>query len=314
MQTEVFLMFPGQGSQFIGMGKDLEQEFTEFKHTLEEASDTLSFDMKELCFEDPEGKLNLTEFTQPSILTISIGILRILQKQAETKVNFVAGHSLGEYSALVALGALNFKDALKAVHVRGQAMQKAVPVGTGSMAAYLGQNTSELEQLCKQVSNHEEKVEIANYNCPGQIVLSGHKIAVEKICQVIAEKKLGRAKTLPVSAPFHSSLMKPAAQDMTLFFKNITLNPFQGKIIANIDAEIYGSSDYNKEVLIKQISSPVCWTQSLLKASAVLKNSLWIEVGPGKILQGLAKKTVENQECLVTSDLTNVKEVINRFK
>jgi len=308
MSTQPVFLFPGQGSQSIGMGKDLYQEFPDFARTIEEASDILNFDVKTLCFEDPDAKLNLTEFTQPAILAVSTGIARVLQSCLDLTPTLVAGHSLGEYSALVSLGALKFSDALKAVRFRGQAMQRAVPVGIGAMAAYLGEHREEVIALCKEISTPENKVEIANDNCPTQLVLSGHTDAVEQVCKVISEKKLGRGKKLAVSAPFHSSLMSPAAQEMAEYFNHIKLNNFDGKIIANINAEVQTSATYSIEMLIGQIASPVLWTQTM-KTLHDKDAQVWIEVGPGKVLQGLAKKTFESQKCLITNNVAGINAI-----
>lgn len=316
MSTQSVFLFPGQGSQYVGMGRDLHQNFSEFAQTLEEASDTLGFDMKTLCFDDPDKKLNLTEFTQPAILTVSIGIFRILQAHTKFAPIIVAGHSLGEYSALVALGALNFSDALNAVHIRGRAMQQAVPIGLGGMAAYIGTQGDAIELLCQEISTPESIIEVANYNSPSQFVLSGHSSAIEKICQIISEKKLGRAIKLPVSAPFHSSLMKPAELKMRDFFKTISFNDFSGRIIANVDAKIHTQSTYTVDFLIRQISSPVLWTQTLHclhhnltqahQTSEIDNKTLWIEVGPGKVLQGLTKKTYDTQICMITDNSAGI--------
>ena len=309
--AEVVFMFPGQGSQSVGMGKDLINQFQDVKLAFQEASDVLGVNMESLCFDDPESKLNLTEFTQPAILTLSTAIYRTLQKRVNVQSAFVAGHSLGEYSALVSLGALSFSDALKAVHFRGQAMQRAVPIGVGAMAAYLGNSGNLIEQVCKEVSNSNAIVEIVNYNSPGQLVLSGHKTAVDKACEVISEKKLGKAKLLPVSAPFHSSLMQPAAKEMEQYLSFITMHKFSGKIIANVDANIHTSDTYTKNILVKQIASAVLWTQTLSKINQEASDSLWIEVGPSKVLQGLAKKTIETSNCMGTYDLNAFVSVLN---
>lgn len=308
--VDVVFMFPGQGSQVVGMGKDIFEQFKEVKHTFQEASDALGFNMELLCFEDTEGKLRLTEFTQPAILTLSIAIHRVIEKVANIKSALVAGHSLGEYSALVSLGALSFSEALKAVHFRGQAMQRAVPVGVGAMAAYLGNSGNVIPDICKEVSTQNEVVEVVNFNSPGQLVLSGHKVAVAKVCELIAEKKLGKAKELPVSAPFHSSLMKAAAEEMTQFLSSVSIHDFSGKIVANVDAEIHTSKTYTKEILVRQIASAVLWTQSLETINKAFPQSTWIEVGPGKVLQGLAKKTFENSNCMGTHDLASIYSVL----
>lgn len=311
MKNQYVLLFPGQGSQSVGMGKELYSEFAEMRTVFEEASDTLGFNMAALCFEDGENKLNLTEFTQPAILTLSTAILRTLEKHMKLDFKLVAGHSLGEYSALVSIGTLSFADALKAVHFRGQTMQRAVPVGVGAMAAYLGPNTTEIPCICQEISTLNNVVEVVNFNSLGQLVLSGHKAAVEQACAVISERKLGKAKSLPVSAPFHSSLMKPAANEMEKFLENVKFHAFSKSIVANVDAQIHTSATYNKEILIKQIASAVLWTQTLTKINdSEMNASTWIEVGPGKVLQGLAKKTIESSNCLTTHDYAAVKALL----
>jgi [acyl-carrier-protein] S-malonyltransferase len=308
--ADIVFLFPGQGSQVVGMGKDIFEQFKDVRYTFQEASDILGFSMERLCFEDPQGKLQLTEFTQPAILTLSIAIFRELEKRGNMKLVLVAGHSLGEYSALVSLGALSFADALKAVHFRGQAMQRAVPVGVGAMAAYLGNSGNLIPDLCKQVSTQNAVVEVVNFNSPGQLVLSGHKVAVAKVCELIVEKKLGKAKELPVSAPFHSSLMHEAAKEMKQFLSSVSIQDFSGKIVANVDAKIHTGKTYTKEILVRQIASAVLWTQSLATINEELPHSTWIEVGPGRVLQGLAKKTIETSNCMGTHDLTSINSVI----
>lgn len=307
------LLFPGQGSQNVGMGQDLYREFVEFKQVLEEASDALHLDMPKLCFEDPNQQLNLTEFTQPAILSISVATLRVLESHSSLKPTLVAGHSLGEYSALVALGALDFSDALKAVRFRGQAMQRAVPVGLGGMAAYLGNQGDQIPVLCKEISTENEVVEVVNFNSPGQLVLSGHKTGIEKACQLITDRKLGKAKVLAVSAPFHSSLMRPAAVEMKSFLENVPLSVFAGEIVANVDAQVHTHTTYTKDTLIQQIASPVLWTQTLATIQNQKNQPTHIEAGPGKVLCGLTKKTLENTDCLVTNDFPSLKQILELF-
>lgn len=311
--TNIVLLFPGQGSQSVGMGRELYNEFKEFKHTLEEASDALHLDMPKLCFEDPDQQLNLTEFTQPSILANSFATLQVLKAHAGITPQLVAGHSLGEYSALVALGAFDFADALKAVRFRGQAMQRAVPVGVGAMAAYLGNQGQEIVNLCQEISSSDSVVEVVNFNSPGQLVLSGHKSAIDQACQLIADRKLGKAKPLAVSAPFHSSLMEPAAKEMETFLGHIPLKSFSGTIVANVDAQKHTESTYSKKTLVKQIASPVLWTQSLENINQTTEQPCYIEVGPGKVLCGLVKKTLAGSDCAPTCDFASIKNLIDSF-
>lgn len=311
---DIVFTFPGQGSQSIGMGASLVEAFPEAAKTLQEASDILGYDMQELCLKDPQNQLGLTEFTQPALLALSTATVRVLRTEIpHLHCAFVAGHSLGEYSALVALGALSFSDALKAVRFRGQAMQRAVPVGVGAMAAYLGTESERIFALCQELSKPGFMVEVANDNCPGQIVLSGHKEAVEKACTVITEQQLGRSKMLPVSAPFHSSLMLPAAKEMEDYLKQITLHHFEGSLIANIDAQVHTAASYTKDMLVRQLRQAVLWTQSLRTlATVVPATALWIEVGPGKVLQGLGKKTLQAVEFFGTAEVADIEKILSK--
>lgn len=307
------LLFPGQGSQFVGMGRDLAANFPEFSLTFEESSDILGMNMSMLCFEDPEKNLNLTEFTQPAILTMSTAIYRVLESRCPLTVGFSAGHSLGEYSALVAIGALEFAAALKAVQFRGQAMQRAVPVGTGAMAAYIGSFSEKVVAICAQESNSQNTVEVVNYNSNTQLVLSGSKLAVEKVCGIISAEKLGRAIPLAVSAPFHSSLMKPAADEMRRYFEKVKLDSFAGSIVANTDAKAHNFETYTKDILVRQVASPVLWTQSLRLMAAQAPDALFVEVGPGNVLQGLVKKTLDSRECTGSSEVEALKSLLKRL-
>lgn len=311
--TRTILMFSGQGSQSVGMGKEIAQDFREFSQTLEEASDHLGYSMKELLWTDAGSQLNLTEFTQPAILTMSTGLMRVLRERAGIVPEVVAGHSLGEYSALVAAGALRFEDALKSVRFRGQAMQKAVPVGVGGMAAYIGSQCDAVAELCKAESQPNDAVEPVNFNSPSQLVLSGHKTAVERIAKIIGERKLGKARVLPVSAPFHSSLMKPAAEAMNNHLANIQISPLACKIVANVDAQIYEKSAYTRAHLVQQIASPVLWTQSLRTLETFSSETKWIEVGPGAVLQGLLKQTLSGTEGFGTGTLDSLKATLAQF-
>ncbi len=311
--TQTILMFSGQGSQAVGMGKDIALDFQEFAHTLEEASDHLGYDMKALLWEDAASQLNLTEFTQPAILTMSTGLFRILQERAGVLPQVVAGHSLGEYSALVAAGTLRFQDALRAVRFRGQSMQKAVPVGVGGMAAYIGAQCAAVEELCKAESTEQDVVESVNFNSPSQLVLSGHKSAVERVAKIIAERKLGKARVLPVSAPFHSSLMKPAADAMNEYLSNVVFLPLAGRIVANVDARFYEKNAYTSAQLVKQVASPVLWTQTLHTLESEFGSAQWIEVGPGAVLQGLLKQTLAGKEPLGTGTLESLKATLSKF-
>lgn len=311
--TSTILMFSGQGSQGVGMGKEIAENFRECMQTIEEASDHLGYNVKTLLWEDPQSQLNLTEFTQPAILTMSTAISRVLRERAGIRAETIAGHSLGEYSALVSAGAMSFGDALKAVRFRGQSMQKAVPVGIGGMAAYIGAQADAVVELCRAESNQSSIVEAVNYNSPSQIVLSGHKIAVERMSQMITEKKLGKARILPVSAPFHSSLMNPAAVAMEQYLSTVPFQSITASIVANVDACLYTGSNYTRSHLVRQVASPVLWTQTLLKLEPESEGKLWIEVGPGSVLQGLLKQTLTGKEALGTGTLESLTATLSKF-
>lgn len=310
--SRLVLLFPGQGSQSVGMGRELSENFSEFRQTLAEASDALGYSMEQLCFEDPNKQLGLTEYTQPALLASSVAVHRVLSSRVNLSgVACVAGHSLGEYSALVCAGALNFADALKAVRFRGQAMQRAVPVGVGAMAAYVGTQVEKVVSLCKEISTQKSSVEPVNFNSRSQIVISGHKEAVDAVVARISAEKLGRGLPLPVSAPFHSALMQPAAQEMRDYLERVVLTALNKPIYANVDARKYSGSEYSRLHLVKQVASAVLWTQTLDAVSAAEQPTLWLEVGAGTVLQGLCKKTLDNAATAGTQDLEAVKAVLN---
>lgn len=298
-QRKMIFVFPGQGSQKKGMLAALAEQNKVVADTFEQASDILGYDMKKLCFEDPESQLGLTEYTQPALLATSIAIWRALQDGARDAVSspLVAGHSLGEYSALVAIQVLDFAQALRLVRLRGKAMQEAVPLGTGGMAALVGDAGIEVvEQLCVQASKPDSVVEIANENSPGQLVVSGHLSALERFTTLVKESKAGRVIPLPVSAPFHSSLMQPAAVRMKEALRDVPFAQGQGRIVANVDARLYESSAYGKELLVDQIVSRVRWTSTnqffLADSPASVSEILIVEVGSGAVLQGLMRKSL----------------------
>ena len=309
--SRIVMLFPGQGSQTVGMGRDLSENFSEYRETLAEASDALGFSMERLCFEDPQQQLNLTEYTQPALLASSVAAHRVLAKRANLKaVQAVAGHSLGEYSALVCAGALQFSDALKAVRFRGQAMQRAVPLGVGGMAAYVGSQVEKVVALCKELSTEQACVEPVNFNSRSQVVISGHKAAVDTAVSRISAEKLGRGIPLSVSAPFHSSLMQPAAKEMEQYLEQVSLKALLTPLYANVDALKYSESKYSRTQLVKQIASAVLWTQTLDGIASAEQPSLWLEVGTGAVLQGLVKKTLDNAISAGTHDSESMKNIL----
>ena len=297
--TKILAMFPGQGSQYVGMGKDLCDRFDVARNTFSEADEFLEFKLSRLCFSGPEDELRLTANQQPAILTTSVAIWRVLESEAGLNPAYFAGHSLGEYSALVAAGKLNFARAVKLVRMRGEAMQKAVPEGVGAMAAVVGLDAETLAERCKSVDNNRGTVEVVNFNSPQQQIVSGHKVAVDALVDELGAEKI-RCAPLPVSAPFHSSLMAPAREEMAPRLEDTPLNPTDQRVIANITGK--SSQPYRINNLIKQIDTPVLWTETLSTAVGDACDTFF-EVGPGKVLFGLARKTVPRGLKIIHSDL-----------
>lgn len=282
------LVFPGQGSQYPGMGKDLTANFTVAGRVFEEANDALGFDLAALCFSGSEADLKLTANTQPAILAVSVAALEVLRQEKELQPAYAAGHSLGEYSALVAAGVLSFADALQTVRQRGTFMQEAVPVGVGAMAAIIGLAGEALEQLCVDAAEGDV-VSPANYNSPGQVVIAGHTAAVERATVLAIERGAKRALMLPVSAPFHCALMKPAAQRLEQALEPVAVGPFSIPVVTNVEATPCDQPERVKSLLVEQVCAPVRWDASI-EQCAELGVSHYLEVGPGKVLSGLIKR------------------------
>ncbi|MBT4791743.1 MAG: ACP S-malonyltransferase [Halobacteriovoraceae bacterium] len=288
----VTLLFPGQGSQYVGMGENL-QSTDMCKNVFNTADIALGFSISDICADGPEEKLKSTEFTQPAIVTHSIALyeqLKNILAKKEIKIDRVLGHSVGEYSALVAAGAIRFEDAVKAVNLRGKYMQEAVPAGLGKMFAILRVPADIVIKACESVSTTDEKVMCANFNDPTQIVISGHANAADKAVLWLKENYAGKqmAKELPVSAPFHSSLMAPAKEKLTHFLNTIEFKNNDTPYIANIDAKEYSTDGETiKQNLIEQVCGSVLWSQSI---ATLPDETICIEVGPGKVLSGLNKR------------------------
>jgi [acyl-carrier-protein] S-malonyltransferase len=298
-ESMIALLFPGQGSQAVGMGKDLAEKYPLARETFQEADDVLGYSLSKLCFEGPEDQLRLTEITQPAILTTSIAALRVLQTRMP-KACYVAGHSLGEYAAHVASGTFSFADAVRTVRNRGKFMQEAVPVGVGAMAAILGMDLEKVTAVCHDAAQ-DDVCSPANINSPEQIVISGNTAAVERAAKLADERGAKRAKLLPVSAPFHCSLMKPAQDRLENDLKKLTMHEPVLPVACNVDADLVTDHNRAMHTLVCQVTGSVKWDpcMRLLIAQGV---QTFIEVGPGKVLCGLMRQIDRSKTCLNVGD------------
>ena len=309
------LLFPGQGSQIVGMGMEFYNNFDLVKKIFKQADEKLGFKISKMILEGPADQLQLTKNTQPAILTVSYSIFKVLKEEFGfdfKSFKFFAGHSLGEYSALVCSDALNLSDALYLLHERGKAMQDAVPVGEGSMIAILGLKINEINDLLQTREDKKGICEIANDNAEGQVIISGNKKSVLSIQFSLKEKKI---KTIPlkVSAPFHCSLMKPAAEIMKEKINNINFQDPSFKIINNVTAKEESDSNILKRLLIEQIFSTVRWRESIINMSeAGIIN--FVEIGPGKVLSGMVKRTIKEANCFSINTIADIKNLQDEFK
>jgi [acyl-carrier-protein] S-malonyltransferase len=301
-------VFPGQGSQYSGMGREIAAAYRIARETFDEADRVLGFPLSRLCFEGPDEDLKLTENTQPAILTTSIALFRVLQEKG-LRPDFVAGHSLGEYSALVAAEALSLADAVSLVRRRGQYMQQAVPVGVGAMAALLGLDGPAVLNVCEQAAQGQV-VSPANFNSPGQIVIAGNREAVQRAVVLAREAGAKRAIMLQVSAPFHCALMKPAEDKLAFDLDRLTFNGLQFPVITNVDAATVQTGAEARDALKRQVSRPVRWQEGVerLMASGA---SRFVEVGPGKVLIGLIRSIDRSATMLNVEDEKSLVNVLN---
>jgi [acyl-carrier-protein] S-malonyltransferase len=303
----IAFLFPGQGSQAVGMGKDLAAKYPLARQTFEEADEALGCKLSRLCFDGPEDQLRLTEITQPAILTASIAALRVLETRIP-KVCYVAGHSLGEYSAHVASGTITFADAVRTVRNRGKYMQEAVPVGVGAMAAILGMDVDKVLSICQDAAQREV-CEPANINSPEQIVISGNTAAVERAARLAEERGAKKAKLLPVSAPFHCSLMKPAQDRLEVDLNKLATQKPVYPVACNVDATLVTDDLRARDTLVRQVTGSVKWNQcvQLLIAQGT---RTFIEVGPGKVLWGLMRQIDRSKTALNVSDDASLEKTL----
>ncbi len=313
--SKIAFIYPGQGAQYVGMGKDIAQNYEIANNVFKQANKACGLDIEKICFEGPEEELKKTENTQPAILTVCTAITEVLREKG-INPDVSAGLSLGEYASLVLSNAMEFTDAASLVKKRGKFMQEAVPLGVGTMAAILGMERDDLYKAIEKAKDFGV-VEAANFNSPGQIVISGEVEAVEKACEFAKEMGAKKAVVLPVSAPFHCSLLKPAGENLSKELDKININKLNIPVVANVNAEFYNDSIDVKELLIKQVSNSVLWEDSVLK---MLDDGvdIFIEIGPGKTLSQFIKKILKKVDKDVdvynVEDLESLNNVINKLQ
>jgi [acyl-carrier-protein] S-malonyltransferase len=312
MSTKIAFLFPGQGSQAVGMGRDLSERFAVARATFDEADEALGFSLSRLCFEGPEDQLRITENTQPAILTVSVAAHRVLAERG-IQAALAAGHSLGEWSAHVAAGTLSFADAVRSVKARGHAMQQAVPAGHGAMAAVLMLDPAQVAEACAQAAAETgQMVAAANLNSPGQTVISGALASVEKAAALCKEKGARRAVMLPVSAPFHCALMEPAQREVARVLDAISMSDPRIPVAANVTGAIVSTAGEAKDALIRQVTGAVRWVDCV-QALAGAGADVFVEVGPGKVLSGLMKQIDATKKALNVEDGASLEKALGEL-
>jgi [acyl-carrier-protein] S-malonyltransferase len=310
LQSSIAFLFPGQGSQYTGMGKDLAENFRVAREVFEEADAALNFSISRICFQGSEEELQLTENTQPAILTVSVAAFRVIQSEGLSAPAFVAGHSLGEYSALVAADALSLTDAVRTVRARGRYMQEAVPVGTGAMAAVIGGERGAIEQACNEASSGQVCA-TANINSPNQVVIAGNVEAVDRAMELL-KGVAKRVIKLNVSAPFHCALMKPAQDRLAAKLDQLKFNEPNTAVVTNVDARITTEPSELRDALVRQVSAPVRWLESI---ELLLQQRIgtFLEVGPGKVLSGLLRQINREANCLNVEDSASLDAIRSKL-
>ncbi|HUP44369.1 MAG TPA: ACP S-malonyltransferase [Thermoanaerobaculia bacterium] len=310
MEHNTAFVFPGQGSQYAGMGKDVAERYPAARKVFDDVDAALGFPLSQLCFEGPDDALKLTENTQPAILTVSAAIHAVLEELGTVRRDIVAGHSLGEYSALVSVGGLKPAEAARIVRLRGKFMQEAVPVGTGGMAALIGPSVEEARAICEEAAQGEV-VSVANINAPGQIVIAGTKGGIDRAIEVAKKRGVRRALPLPVSAPFHCALMKPAEERLRPVLDDAPLKDLWLSLVSNVDASPIGTAHAVRNALLRQVSAPVRWVESIqLMISMGVRR--FVEVGPGSVLTGLIKRIDGSVELANVSDVASIEAFVEK--
>jgi [acyl-carrier-protein] S-malonyltransferase len=312
MQHHTAFVFPGQGSQYAGMGKDVAGKYPVARRVFGDIDAALGFSISRLCFEGPEDQLKLTENTQPAILAVSSAIHAVLEDLGATRRDLVAGHSLGEYSAIVSVGGLTPAEAAKIVNMRGKLMQDAVPPGAGAMAALIGPSVEDVRAICEEAAQGEV-VSVANINAPGQVVIAGMKTAVDRAIDVAKKRGVRRALPLPVSAPFHCELMKPAEERLKPILDDAPFRDLWFSLVSNVDASPIGTATAVRNALMRQVVSPVRWVESVQKMIS-MGVQRFVEIGPKNVLAGLIGRIDSNVEVMNVSDVPSIEAFVEKTR